>query len=451
MTRIRYLLFPLFLAIAGMITGCSNSESLKVDTIRIQGVTWACNISSSYAAFGPSSKSGEQAELVLPATDGDLLYMLLEDQQFYYRYRKEDGTSLSITFDTLDVVSVYLNGNLEYIELSGPGSLTAFSELSAAELKQLATIYIQGSITEKLLTTLKQHETSLPGIGLVLSGGSGTKNFGELFSLCRPGLLVLDDSWELPAPQESNPLSQLELLWINGELTSLVNLAQCFGNLESLIISEWEPEPGELLLLSGLKKLHSLTIAESDLITLSTIEFPPSLSMLHLVSCDTLTDISRLADLPDLTRLSLSLCNQLRDMDQIHQLNSLQWLAFPPLISHAEFKKLTEELTELEVAELIDCSEIVNMAPLQALPKLKTLVLQMEKEQLLMLDSLKQLNTLLLTDDVIYDNPEWINNLRTSLPDTEIVPGSGLCLGSGWILLLLPFILIFRHYFRLKK
>jgi hypothetical protein len=285
----------------------------------------------------------------------------------------------------------------------------------------------------------------------VLAGGAGTENLGELFSLCRPELLVIDDSWKLPATLESSPLSELEVLWINGNLSSLANLARCCVNLESLIISGWEPEPDELLPLSGFKKLHGLTIAESDLISLSTIEFPPSLLALHLINCDTLSDISRLADLTRLTRLSLSLCYQLKDVDQIQDLNSLQWLAFPPLISHAEFRKLTEELSQLKLVELIDCSEIVNLSPLQVLPELRTLILQMEKDQLYKLDSLKQLKTLILTDDVINDNPDWIKDLRTSLPDTEIVPGSGLCLGSGWLLLLLPFILIFRHYFRHKK
>jgi hypothetical protein len=377
--------------------------------------------------------------------------MLLDDQQFYYRYRKEEGIRLSISFDTLNTVSVFLNGNLEYMELSDPLSLEAFHELTDAEVKQLSTLYIHGPISENLLSTLKQHERALPGKGIVLAGGSGTENFSELFSLCRPDLLVIDESWKLPASQESSPLSELELLWINGDLSSLANLAGCCANLESLIISGWEPEPGELLSLSEFKKLHGLTIAESDLISLSAIEFPPSLFGLHLINCDTLSDISKLADLPRLKRLSLSMCYQLREIDQILDLNSLQWLAFPPRISHAEFRKLTEELPQLEVVELIDCSEIVNLSPLQVLPELSTLILQMEKDQLYKLDSLKQLKTIILTDDIFDDNPNWINDLRASLPDTEIVPGSGLCLGSGWLLLLLPFILIFRFYFRHKK
>ena len=65
-----------------------------------------------------------------------------------------------------------------------------------------------------------------------------------------------------------------------------------------------------------------------------------------------------------------------------------------------------------------------------------------------MLDSLEQLKLVILTSEVFEDNPEWIKELRVSLPNTTIVPGSGLCLGSGWLILLLPFILLFRYLFR---
>ena len=102
----------------------------------------------------------------------------------------------------------------------------------------------------------------------------------------------------------------------------------------------------------------------------------------------------------------------------------------------------------MEGVALIDCWEIEDLAPLQHLPELKTLVLQLEKEQLSMLDSLEQLKLVILTSEVFEDNPEWVKELQVSLPNTTIVPGSGLCLGSGWLLLLLPFILIFRHFFR---
>ncbi|MCK4879481.1 MAG: hypothetical protein KAS82_02435, partial [Bacteroidales bacterium] len=286
---------------------------------------------------------------------------------------------------------------------------------------------------------------------LVMEGGSGSKRFNEILSICRPDLLVLDDSWNLPDPEESSLLSNLELLWVDGNIPALAKLARCCGNLESLIIADWQPEPGELLPLSGLKKLQSLTIAESDLTSLSGIEFPKSLRNLHMVSCDTLSDISKLGDFQELNRLGLTLCNEVKDVDILQEMNSLQWLSFPANISHQEFREVTGRLTQLEVVELIGCTEIMNLAPLQALPYLKALVLQLEQEQLTKLDSLERLKLLILTDEVFTDNPEWIKELRSSLPNSTIVPGSGLCLGSGWLLLLLPFILIFRYFFRRKK
>jgi hypothetical protein len=102
------------------------------------------------------------------------------------------------------------------------------------------------------------------------------------------------------------------------------------------------------------------------------------------------------------------------------------------------------------VVELIDCWEINDLDPLLKLPKLQTLVLQLEKEQLTMIDSLVQLKLLILTNEIFDDNPEWVKELSSSLPNTTIVPGSGLCLGSGWLILLIPFILLFRYLFRQK-
>jgi len=102
----------------------------------------------------------------------------------------------------------------------------------------------------------------------------------------------------------------------------------------------------------------------------------------------------------------------------------------------------------LEIVEIIDCPNIQDLSPLQGLPDLKILLLQLEINQLNMLDSLDQVELVGLTSEVFEDNPEWIRELRISLPNTTIVPGSGICLGSGWLLLLLPFILIFRYFFR---
>lgn len=448
-----YLAFPICLIFLGICAACNRTPGPDIDILQIEGVAWACNVSTSYAAFGVESETEESLEVALPVSKGDLLYMMIDlaDLQYYYRYNPEDGTRLSVSFDTVNAVSVFLNGNLDYMELSELSSLKAFRDLTDPEVEQLSTIYINGPLSDELLSTLKQHEIVLAGKGLVMEGGKGSKNFNDVLSICQPRLLVLEDSWELPDPEEARLLSNLELLWVDSHIPAFARLAPFCRNLESLILTEWEPAPGELLALSGLKNLKSITIAESDITTLSGIEFPKSLRFMQLVSCDTLSDISQLHELNGLQRLGLTYCDRVEDIELLQEMNSLHWLSFPENTSQQEFSQITDQLPALEVVELIECSEIKDLSPLLRLPDLNTLVLELEDEQLAMIDSLKQLKLAILPSEVFVNNPEWINELRLSLPNTSIVPGSGLCLGSGWLMLLLPLILLFRYLFRQKE
>ena len=451
MHAIQKLFFPALIFITGILTGCTGPVNPDVDLLKIEGASWACDVNTSYAKFGSASEKEDSLRLILPASEGDLLYMFHEDLQYYYRYHSKDGPVLSLVFDSLDAVSVYLNGNLDYMEITDSSSLDAFRTLTAPELGQLSSLLIGAPLSDDLLSVLRSKQEALQGTSLILESVTGTGQLSELLSIFRPPFLVLNNSSGLPEPVESNPLSGLELLWVDGNVLSLTRMAECCGNLEALIVADWKPKTGELLPLAGLKKLRSLTIAESGLTTLSSIEFPESLRNLYLVSCDTLSDIGSLTSLQGLKRLNLTLCTPLEDLKVLEELQPLQCLSFPPEVSQQQFKELTEHFTQLELIELIGCDQIKNLYPLQALPQLHTLLLQLEKYQLQGLDSLQQLQTLILTDKLYEDNEEWINELKTSLPNTTIVPGSGLCLGSGWLLLLVPFVLIFRYLSRRKS
>ena len=450
MTSFRILLISAWMAIACLMAGCDESQQQGLDIIQIKGVAWACNVNTSYAVFGSSSESEENLEIFLPASEGDLIYMLLDDFQIYHRYSAASGTSYTASFDTLKAVSAYLNGHLSYQELTSPESLEAFMELSDAEMQQLSSLYIADVLTEDLISNLNERESLIQGIGLILENNSGSGRLQDLLSIVRPSFLVIDDSWTLPDPDRHISLSSLELLWVEGNIEALEKLARCCSNLESLIIADWEPVPGELLPLADLKKLKSLTIAESSLISLSSIEFPPSLQNLYLINCDTLSDIEALLEMKNLSSLNLTQCERINNPGLVMGLESLQRLSLPPGISHEEFRELPEHLQGLEVVELVDCPDILDLSPLKALPELRILQLQLERDQLSRLEDLNQLELLVLTSEIFEDNPSLVNELRATLPDTRIVPGSGICLGSGWFMLLLPLILLFRLFFRRK-
>jgi hypothetical protein len=451
MTSFRYLLLAFWIILVGCISGCNETPEPDLTILQIDGVLWGCNVNTSYGFFGASAEDEENPELCIPVSDGDLLYFLHDDWQIYYRYEQEHGEQLSVSFDTLNAISVYLNGTLSYMELSNPASLEAFKRLSEAEIAGLSSLFIDMALTDDLISKLKEHETSLQGTGLILENNNSNARLQDLLSILRPGYLVMDDSWILPDPEKHLSLSSLELLWIQGNVSALAKLARCCSNLESLIIADWEPEQGELMPLSSLKSLRSLTIGESGITTLSNLEFPESLKHFYLIACDTLSDISGLTELNRLTRLGLSYCTQIQGKEIIQEFQQLQWLSLPSNTSQEDLSELSGRLQMLEVVELNDCPEIKDLSPLQALPELKILLLNLEPEQLDGLTSLKQLELVLLTSEIFEDNTQLISELRASLPDTEIMPGSGICLGSGWLLLLLPLILLFRFLLRSKS
>ena len=138
------------------------------------------------------------------------------------------------------------------------------------------------------------------------------------------------------------------------------------------------------------------------------------------------------------------------DFHFLNELEGLNHLSLPPGIGQQEFLELMERQPQLEVLELIDCEGIQDISPLQTLPELRILMLQLEYEQLAGLELLNQLELIVIESDMFEDNPQWIKELRSQLPKSKIIPGSGICLGSGWLMLLLPCIFIFRHLFRRK-
>ena len=451
MTSLRVFLIFLWAAMAGMLAGCKDPQQAETDIIHVEGISWACNVNTSFAIFGSSTESEEQAEVFLHAREGDLLYMLYDDEQLYYRYDPADGNKLTVTFDTLEVFRAYVNGRLSYMELIYPSCVEAFGKLSDVEMQQLSFLYLEDDILEDLIPVLKEHESSLQGIGLVLeSNEGGTTRLMDLISLIGPGALVMDDSWELPEPEEHVSLAGLELLWFEGNLSSLEKLAAGCSRLESLIVANWEPAPGELLPLSDLQNLNSLTVAESSLTSLTSLELPKSLQHLYLPACDELRYIQALLEITDLKSLSLTQCMHITDFQFLNEIEGLHYLSLPPGIGQAEFLELLKRQTPLEVLELSDCERILDISPLQTVPELRILMLQLEYEQLAGLEMLKQLELIVIESDVFEDNPQWIKELRSQLPNSKIVPGSGICLGSGWLMLLLPCIIIFRHLSRRK-
>jgi len=65
------------------------------------------------------------------------------------------------------------------------------------------------------------------------------------------------------------------------------------------------------------------------------------------------------------------------------------------------------------------------------------------------LHSLNHLHYLSLSDDFLKDSVN-VAKVKRALPNTIIVPNSGACLGSGWLLLIIPLAGLWFYFLKLK-
>jgi len=430
-----------------ILSGCGTEPAISYHILHIEGVTWACNVSTSYVSFGSVTETEESGKVSLPVSDGDLLYIFNEDDlELYYRYRSKDGHFLKISFDTLNAKSAHVNGSLAFLQITeDPSSWAKFEALTSSEVNQLSALYISTVLNHEILDVLSVHESSLPGTGLVLENSAGGDVFTELLSICRPEWMGLYGGADMSEVDHDNFLA---LLWISDDIHVVSNLLHCCTDLESMIITDWEPSKGELVPLGGLKNLHSLTLADCYLTDLSNLEFPPSLVRLHLIGCDTLTDISELNQISNLQSLNLTGSDHVESLEAINIPETLKWISFPSNTTQEVFRSILATHEKLEVVELINCPLVSDFLPLRDQTNLKALILNVEECDWSQISELDQTELIILSSTIFEDSPELISQLRANLPHTDIVPGSGLCLGSGWLLLLLPLVLFTRIMLR---
>ena len=428
-----------------LFTRSQEKENYKV--ITIDGSSQIFNISNSYISFGSIAITKENKNTALMVSDGDLLYSFLDDEAFFYRYNKNDGLQLAFSADTVDFIRFYNKNKLVSLTISDETNIREWIENSNSEIfKDLRCLYIKCPVSKDHMTVIKRISEIKSDIGIVLEDNDNKQTANEVLSLFNPSWLVLlnsepgDINTELPAK-----LKNIDLFWINGEYLSGSNLLSSFPGLTSLIIEDWDPQPEDEYQLSNLKKLRSLSIVESDISDLSSVAFLSKLKKLHLIDCDSLADINALNNFSKLSDLSLSMCENISDVSVISKISPLSSLSLPSNISQVEFSSIIDNHQSLGNLELVGCENINDLSPLEKLEKLITITLDVPAKDLTPLYQLKKLELIIVEENMFEESGDEISDLRAAMPDVKVVPGGGLCLGSGWILLIIPIILIIRQ------
>ncbi len=411
--------------------------------VTLEGVANALNWSRNGSFFLLFAQKVADYPIALPVRDGDILVICDEEYEdvSYYLYDIGDGLHPSLEFDSC---RVQVNGRTVSLLLSeGSGTRKWLAEAEPQDLDALRLLVIDD--IEKPDPSYEEILERLSAITPPLKVVFGDDPFA-VFPLSSDFWTFWDSLGAMDSTASADYvyalLADINPEWLTVYEPDSLTFLKEFSGLRTLEIMEWtnsmEPLPAEL------EELRSLIIyTESDSIDLSDLEGLTSLQEFQLVADDLmLTNISTLSKLPNLRSVTfLSGLDSLAIPD-LQELEGLRWLGLPQNVLQEQFIAIVDNHPDLLGLELlIEDPGIHDLRPLTELRKLEYLTIYCEEDiDYSPLRELSTLRYLSLSEDVFRDTLGTVAMIEASLPETVITAWGTLCLGSGWILALLPMV-----------
>jgi hypothetical protein len=434
------LLLGVFLAFS-----CSNSSQQEIKIIRTKGIPWLFNVSKSSGTYSPRMLKDSTSGVALQ--DGDLLWAFDDKQevQFFFQYSPGFGKELVFKMDTIQPFFTSLNDHIFSALIEDSSSWLWIKNEKREVLSGLHSINLALPLSEDKMNILSDLSKVNPGLNLCINANVEMKQLEKILSMFQPDWLfigvdsvAIDDSLLLK-------FGKINTLYLGiGSKVSVApyKLAQ-LKNLKNIMFSGY-PKEGHKFNFKDFKRLSSLSLDQSTLVSTRNLNLPAEIKSLFFIHCEELTDISSLAANPKLKTLGFSECSKLKDISAIKGMKNLTWLSLPPSINQSQFDSLIPTLPSLEVLEMIYCDSIKNFDVLRKAERLRSLSLAAEKIDPASLYEMKNLELLVYCSRSDTDSTDNIQmkRLKAQLPNTLVVPGGGFCLGSGWILLIIPMVLL---------
>jgi hypothetical protein len=124
------------------------------------------------------------------------------------------------------------------------------------------------------------------------------------------------------------------------------------------------------------------------------------------------------------------------DVSSIIKLKKLKWLAFGGTLSTKVLNNLSTH-PSIETLVISGADSLVDYSSLRNLKRLEYLIIVGKLKRDTTLYNIKKLRYLSIPEDFYNDSARFAS-LQKALPNTIITPNDGGCMGSGWLLILLP-------------
>lgn len=401
-----------------------NWQAPRVVTIEGSKALWS--FFPSYPFWGSDAEEGAVQALLL--RDGDYIV-----ENNAVRYLASDGLALKMSSNDW---SMSLGGKIVTVNLGEEDGLKWLSGASKQQLADLRMVVCPEDVDAPMLLALRQLAAVNENVDLELKSEMALRQVLPLF---RPRAVFLDEG-QMDPPELLANQPQLETLMINASKPGSLDHLPKLPGLRRLFLVDWNPaDAGPLPAgLDGLKSLGFFTDGGNlDLAALSSV--PAGLDTL-VVAADGIVGMSQLEKMPGLRTLLLGGGDEKvpLDLSSIANLKALRWLGLPAQVSQEQFADIVKRHPKLAILEMPETETTLDLAPLRDLKNLQGLILNGKYEKLDVVPELASLRYVAISEEIWDESATQIAAIRKALPNAVVVRSSGMCLGSGWILLLLP-------------
>jgi hypothetical protein len=395
--------------------------------VAVKGGSMWFNLTPSWITWVTAAQQEAAGGLLL--RDGDVA--CTEDSWFVYK--DGDGASLDMS---MREGCLFISGKPVAVSPAREGGWDWLELASTEDLRRLRFLMLPDSLDEKGVSILNRLAAANPDLGLGILAISGYTSVASFF---RPRILIAGGG--VPAAEMAGLLEgqgQIEVLSVSARDADDLGFLAKLPNLRRLVLEDWNPaRTGPLP--KGMRTLRSLVLAKPQITDVTAVSaLSGELEELSIVMSENVSSLQGLDQFYNLQTLILNMSPEVKDLSALTGLKKLARIGLPPQITQEQFSTFVAGHPGLRIVELIQCDLITDFSPLNSLSGLTGLIVSGNMGNLETITGLESLSFLGLQAELFNTNPEKIQRIRALLPNTLVVPAAPLCLGSGWILLLLP-------------
>lgn len=300
--------------------------------------------------------------------------------------------------------SVRHSGQVVTLDLGEDSAAIWLRQASTADLAGLRLLTMRDSIPAAMQPDLERLASANPRIALNVESDDNLEWMLERFN---PLMLFADASASSLAGEP-----QIEQLMISSIDSGIVEVLPTLSNLRSLWLSGLDLEQP----LHLPRQLEEMTFSDNDV------------------------DLTMLDTLPELRTLRLTGSNWAGASD-LRAMTHLRWLGLPMNATQLEFAAIIKAHPDLEVLEVLRVDSVTDLSPLRDARRLRAITLTGAFTNLDVLREIPTLEFVGFSKEMMEKSPDEVAAIRAALPGAAVVQVTEFCLGSGWILLLVPLVL----------